>query len=182
MAPNTHSEGIEHAAGHGSDVFPPFDPAYFPSQIFWLALTFLALYVLLSRFVLPRIATTIEERRDRIADDLDAAAQARAEAEAAGEAYEASLADARAKAHAIAAETRSALDAELADETAKVEAELAEKAEAAEASIRVAKEKAFAEVKSIATTATTVVVETLAGVEITDVDAAKAVDKAMKGA
>lgn len=165
-----------------TDVFPPFDPTYFPSQLFWLAISFVVLYIALDRFILPKIKTTIEDRRDRIADDLDAAAQAKADAEAAGEAYEKSLAEARSKAHGIAADTRDALDKELAQEAAKVEAELAEKQEAAEASIRAAKDKAFAEVRGIAASATAAAVEALAGVEVSDKDAEKAVDGAMKGA
>ena len=124
-----HSDVAQHAAeaAHGAAeaVFPPFDPTYFASQLFWLAIFFVILYVALDRFILPKIKTTIEDRRDRIADDLDAAAQAKADADAAGEAYEKALAEARAKAHAIAADTRKALDAEIAKETAEVEAEAA---------------------------------------------------------
>jgi len=179
----------EHGEAHGadaahaaSDVFPPFDPTYFPSQLFWLAISFVVLYIALDRFILPKIKTTIEDRRDRIADDLDAAAQAKADAEAAGEAYEKSLADARTKAHGIAADTRAALDKELAKESAAVEAELSEKQAAAEASIKAAKEKAFAEVRGIAATATAAVVEALSGVEVSEDDASKAVDSSMKGA
>ena len=171
-------EGAEAASG----VFPPVDPTYFPSQLFWLTISFVVLYFALDRFILPKIKTTIEDRRDRIADDLDEAAKAKADAEAAGEAYEQSLAEARAKAHGIAADTRDALDKELAKESAAVEAELADKQAAAEASIRAAKDKAFAEVRGIAATATAAAVTALANVEISDDDAGKAVDSAMKGA
>ena len=179
-----HSEVAQHAAEAAHDVaeavFPPFDPTYFASQLFWLAIFFVILYVALDRFILPKIKTTIEDRRDRIADDLDAAAQAKADAEAAGEAYEKALAEARAKAHVIAADTRKALDAEIAKETAEVEAELASKQEASEAAIRKAKDKAFAEVRGIAATATAAAVEALAGVEITEADAGKTVDGLIK--
>lgn len=182
LAPEQEAAHGADAAHAASDVFPPFDPTYFPSQLFWLAISFVVLYIALDRFILPKIKTTIEDRRDRIADDLDAAAQAKADAEAAGKAYEQSLADARAKAHGIAAETRAALDKEIAKDSASVEAELADKQAAAEASIRAAKDKAFAEVRGIAATATAAAVEALAGVELSDDDAAKAVDTAMKGA
>ena len=182
LAPEQEAAHGADAAHAASDVFPPFDPTYFPSQLFWLAISFVVLYIALDRFILPKIKTTIEDRRDRIADDLDAAAQAKADAEAAGEAYERSLGEARAKAHGIAADTRDALDKELAKEAAKVEAELAEKQAAAEASIRSAKDKAFAEVRGIAATATAAAVEALSGVEISDKDAETAVDGAMKGA
>ena len=72
--------------------------------------------------------------------------------------------------------------AEKQERLTEVEAELAEKQEAAEASIRAAKDKAFAEVRGIAASATAAAVEALAGVEVSDKDAEKAVDGAMKGA
>lgn len=180
-----HSEVVRHVADtvehHAeSGVFPPFDPTYFASQLFWLTIFFVILYVALDRFILPKIKTTIEDRRDRIADDLDAAAQAKADAEAAGEAYEKSLAEARNKAHSIAADTRKALDAEIAKETAGVEAELAAKQEASEAAIRKAKDKAFAEVRGIAATATAAAVAALTGVDVSEADAGKTVDGLIK--
>lgn len=177
-APHTDvAQHVDDAAHYAAEaVFPPFDPTYFASQLFWLAIFFVILYVALDRFILPKIKTTIEDRRDRIADDLDAAAQAKADAEAAGEAYEKALAEARTKAHGIAADTRKALDAEIAKETAEVEAELTAKQEASEAAIRKAKDKAFAEVRGIATSATSAVVEALTGVELSEADAGKAID------
>lgn len=175
-----HSEVVQQAAEAAGEhaatgVFPPFDPTYFASQLFWLAASFIALYVALDRFILPKIKTTIEDRRDRIADDLDAAAQARADADAAGKAYEKALGEARGKAHAIAADTRKALDAEIAKETAEVEAELAAKQEVSEEAIRKAKDRAFAEVRGIAATATAAAVEALTGVEVSEADADKTV-------
>jgi F-type H+-transporting ATPase subunit b len=166
---------------YGSDVFPPFDFSTYPSQLFWLAITFGVLYFALSSWVLPRIGSAIEERRDRIADDLDAASQAKADADAAVEAYEQALADARSKAHGIAADTRKALDDELAKESAEVEAELNAKQDAAEAAIKSAKEKAFAEVRGIASTAAAEITLALAKVETSEADAAKAVDAAAEG-
>ena len=62
LAPESQSEYAE-GAGHAAEAaFPPFDPTYFASQLFWLAISFIVLYVLLSRFVLPRIGGAIEER------------------------------------------------------------------------------------------------------------------------
>lgn len=178
-APATHAaaEYAEHASG----VFPPFDASTFPSQLFWLAITFGILYFAMSRFVLPKIGSAIEERRDRIADDIDAAQQAKAEADAAEQAYEKALADARSKAHGIAADTRKALDKELAKDSAAVEAELAEKQQAAEAAIRKAKEKAFAEVNAIASSTAAAIAASLGGIEVAEKDADAAVADASKG-
>lgn len=134
-----------------------------PGQIFWLGVSFLVLYLLLSRALLPRIGSVIEERRDRVADDLDAANRMQRDAEEARERHEKALADARAKAHAIAAETRERIAGELAEEAKGAEAEYAEKAEEAEARIRAATETALAGVAAVAGEAAGALVEKLGG-------------------
>ena len=66
--PTAHTE-----APAGKHAFPPFEAQHFPSQLLWLTLTFILLYVLMSRIALPRIASIFAERSKRIADDLAAA-------------------------------------------------------------------------------------------------------------
>ena len=98
--------GAAAEAAHGeaaSAGLPQLDPTWWPSQLFWLAITFGVLYWLMAGKFLPAIGGAIEERRDRIADDLDQASDFKREAEEAEDAYNQSLADAKAKAQAIAA-------------------------------------------------------------------------------
>ena len=45
---------------------PQFDPAFFPTQIFWLAVSFLALYYIMVRHALPRVSEVLETRRSHI--------------------------------------------------------------------------------------------------------------------
>ena len=161
-------------AAEKSDVFPPFDPTYFASSLFWLAISFGLLYWLLSKFAIPRIATVIEERRDQIADDLDHAAELRRQTDEAIASYEQALADAKAKAGAIAADTQAKLDEEIEAMKAKMEQELGEKTDAAEARIAKAKDEAAAHVRDIAADAASAIVEQLTG---ESADAAAAVDK-----
>ena len=63
-------ESIEHNPASAQHAFPPFDKQNFPSQLFWLALTFIALYLLMSRIALPRISSILDARRQRIESDL----------------------------------------------------------------------------------------------------------------
>ena len=76
--PTAHTEAPE-----GHRAFPPFEAQHFPSQIFWLAVMFLLLYLLMSRIALPRIASIFAERSKRIGDDLAAAQRFREQSEAA---------------------------------------------------------------------------------------------------
>ena len=58
---------VEHipSSEHGR-AFPPFDAQTFASQLFWFALAFIALYLLMSRVALPRVGSILEARRQRI--------------------------------------------------------------------------------------------------------------------
>ncbi|MGJ3232486.1 MAG: F0F1 ATP synthase subunit B' [Oceanicaulis sp.] len=172
-APQT--QGADYAA---EATFPPFDPTYFASQLFWLAISFALLYLLLSRFVLPRIGGAIEERRDRIADNLDAAADMKAQADETVKAYEKELADARARASAVAAEAKAEADKEIAEATREADEELDAKLAESEQRIKQSREKALAEVRTIAAETAAAAAARLAGLEVSEADAEKAVDQA----
>ncbi|WP_421785839.1 F0F1 ATP synthase subunit B' [Hyphobacterium sp.] len=165
----------DEAYGEEAGAFPPFDPTYFASQVFWLVISFAALYFLMSRWILPRIGGVIEERRDRIADDLDVAQQIKSDAEETRAAYEKSLADARARAHALAAEAKAEVDREIAEETAEVDAEIAAKSEEAEKALAEARARALAEVRNIAASSAAEAANALAGLSVNEADAAKAI-------
>jgi F-type H+-transporting ATPase subunit b len=166
MAENvTAGTEVPHDAGHAK-VFPPLDPAHFAPQLFWLALTFTALYLLLSRVVLPRIGEVIEERNDRIQADLDTAERLKSDTDAALRNYEKSLADAKAKASGIAKETRDRLSGETGKERAAVEKQLAGKLADAEARIGETKRKALASVDEIAADTVGAIVKLLLGKDV----------------
>ena len=153
--------------GAGSEVFPPFDPTYFPSQLFWFFLTFFALYFLLAKVFLPRVGETIEERGSRIADDLDQASRMQREAEEAEKAYTQALADARAKAMNVAETTKKSVDAEIQTELAAADAEADKTAEAAEARIRQVRNEALGNIEAVAADAAQAAVTALTGKKVT---------------
>lgn len=143
--------------------FPPFASETFASQLLWFAITFGLLYWLMAKVALPRVGEIIENRTNRIADDLAEAERLRAESEAAGQAYERSLAEARAKAKAIAQETRDALTAEADAKRKALEAELAAKIAESEATISARTAQAMASVREIAADTAIAIVERLTG-------------------
>jgi F-type H+-transporting ATPase subunit b len=122
---------------------PQLDFSTFLPQLFWLAITFGALYALVARMALPRIGGTIEHRRTRVADDIDTAERLKAEAQKALATYESTLAEARAKANATVAETRARMSAELDVERQNVEAKLASRISSAEAAVRAGRDEAL---------------------------------------
>ena len=67
-------ESVEHVpSGEHGGGFPPFQKDTFASQLLWFALVFVTLYLLMSRFALPRVGAILEHRRQRIEGDLAAA-------------------------------------------------------------------------------------------------------------
>ncbi|MEM6415154.1 MAG: F0F1 ATP synthase subunit B' [Pseudomonadota bacterium] len=151
----------EAATESSSGGLPQMDFSTYPSQIFWLLITFGVLYWLMSSAILPRLGGAIEERRDRIADDLDHAAEAKREAEEAERAYNTALADARAKAQSIAAETRESVEAEIAEMQVAADAKAAQQIEEAETRIAAMKDDATIKVREAASDVAKSIIATL---------------------
>jgi F-type H+-transporting ATPase subunit b len=165
----------EHGAG-----FPPFQRDTFASQLLWLAIFFIALYLIAAKLALPRVGSVIAARRQRIDDDLGEAARMKDAADAAIATYEKALADARGRAQAMAAQTRDRLTAEAETQRKALEAALHGKLASAEQSIAATKAAAMANVRSIAEEATVAIVARLTGASPSKAAVAAAVDAAIK--
>jgi F-type H+-transporting ATPase subunit b len=158
--------------------FPPFKTETFPSQIFWLAITFALLFVVLWRVASPRIAGVITARRNRIADDLAEAQKHRGDAETASAAYQTALAGARARAQALAEENRKGINDEI--ERAKNAADAKAQAEIARAEnqITATRNAARGHIVQAAQDAAVQIVARLTGETVSPDDAAAAVRSA----
>jgi len=147
-AATAHAE----AAGHGntSAGLPQLDPEYFASQIFWMFITFVILYVIFSRNILPTLSGIIENRRDHIQNDLDEAERIRDQAEKVHAAYEEMLNDA----HHKTADLVVGAEQDIKDKTAKELDAYKERATKAisetEKTIEKAKQEAMDEMTTIA--------------------------------
>ena len=160
MATETHTGEVQHEGG-GHETFPPFDAQHYPSQILWFVIAFAILYALMSRVALPRVGEIKQKRRDTIASELDKAQRLQAEADAAGAAYEKTLADAKASAQALAQDMHAKLAAETAAKRHDLEGDLNARLAAAEAQIRDMKDKAMSNVGAIAREAAAQIVQHL---------------------
>lgn len=154
---------LSSAPAFASGGFPPFESHTFAGQLFWLAISFGLLYLLMSKVALPRIGSILAEREGTIESALSAAAKAQAGAEEEAKALEAALGKAKANAQTIAQDARAKSNAEIDAKRKAVETELAGKMSAAEASINEMKTKAMANVEDIAKEAASALVEQLTG-------------------
>lgn len=156
----SNAESVAGAAQEASGL-PQMDVATFPSQLFWLAASFGFLYLLFSGLVLPRLGAAIGGRRDRIADDLDQAAEFRRQAQDAERRYAAALGEAKARARALAGETRDKVAAELAELQKDADARAIAAIGAAEVRISAMKQDAAQKVRDAAGDTTRALVEAL---------------------
>lgn len=150
-------------AGHQAAAFPPFDAHNFLPQLVWLVIVFGALYWLMSRIALPRVAGILDARHNRIASDLDSARTMQDQAVAAGQAYDATLADAKARAQGVGQAAHDRLHAETEARRHSLEAGLNAKLAAAEAQITETKSRAMTNVDGIARETATAIVQHLTG-------------------
>jgi F-type H+-transporting ATPase subunit b len=158
MAETAHTE-----APGGKEAFPPFQRDTFASQLLWLALAFIALYVIMARLALPRIQGIFEQRRAHIGGDLADAQRLKGESEQTMVSYEKELADARAEAQQMADATRERLNAESEGRRKELEAKLHDEIAKAERAIAATKSAAMANVEAIAADAAGAIVERLIG-------------------
>ena len=140
---------------------PQLDFGNWPNLIFWLVVSLVALYFILTRVALPRISATLAERGDAITNDLEQAALFKRRAEEAEDAYNAALAKAREEAQKIAAENRAEINKELEKLMAKADAEIAAKSAESEARIGEIRDSAAKSVEEVAGEAARDIVEKL---------------------
>ncbi|MGO4574054.1 F0F1 ATP synthase subunit B family protein [Microvirga sp. 2TAF3] len=163
QAQTTHAATEAHGGAHEDVGFPPFKTETYAGQIIWLTITFVVLYALLSKLVLPRLSGIIEHRRVTIAGDLDGAAAMKSRAEEAGVAYEKALSEAKGRAQTLAQEARSKVSAETDAKRKALEGDLAKRLAEAEAVIAQKKTEAMANVRGIAIDTAAAIVERLTG-------------------
>src|SRR6059058_4233416 len=166
--------------GHGGG-FPPFESSTFASQLVSLVIAFVALYIIVSRFALPKVGGVIEARQNAIEGDLAQAQKLKDQSDAALKAYEGELAAARARAQAIGNETRDKLNAQADAERKTLEEQLAAKLAGAEKTIASTRTAAMSNVRGIAADAAGTIVQRLTGVVPDAASVNAAVDASLKG-
>ena len=158
---------------------PQFDVNSFAPQLVWLAISFVLLYLIMSRLALPRVGQILEERSSRIAGDLAAAAKLREDPEKAMADYEQALADAKARAQAIARQARDEMTRDVERQRAEVDQTIAAQGADAEKRINLMKEAALSHVGEIATDTAEALVARLLGKTVARSELQGAVNEAL---
>jgi F-type H+-transporting ATPase subunit b len=164
----------------GNAGFPPFNTATYPSQIFWLTVTFVALLIVMWRVAVPKIAGVIGERKGRIQTELAKAEESRKAAEHAAAAYQAPILEARERARAASEAARSEMARETEKANASANEDVQRKTTEAQERIMAMQKEARAHISAAAEDAVVEIVARLTGDRISRDEAAAAVRDVVK--
>jgi len=142
---------------------PQLDPTFYVSQLFWLLVTFVALFFVMWKVALPRVSDILANRQNRMEQDLNRADALKNEADEVMTAYEAELANSRAKAHEELRGVQEQAARESAARTDELEAKLSVELADAEQRIGEQRQAALSNISGIATDLATASVERLIG-------------------
>ena len=160
---------------------PQLDIATYASQIFWLVVTFVVLYFLVSRIAVPRISNVLEERQDRIADDLDRAERLKNDAEQVRAEYEKALRDARDRAHSLMRTVQEAATADAVEAEGRSRERVNGMLREAEHRIAAAKTEAVGNIRAVSTAVAIDAVDRLVGLKVPEARVGEVVETIMTG-
>ena len=158
---------------------PQLDVSGFPSQIFWLVITFVFLWWLMARVALPKVGLVLEERQKKISDSLDMADDLRKEAASELESYEITISKAHDEARKVINDANQEGTQASADQLAEMRISLTNQIAEVEAEIESVKEKALEDIGQSAREVAISTLDKLVGIKIPAKTLNAAVDNAM---
>jgi len=159
---------------------PQLNPEFWVSQIFWLTLTFGVLYIVLSKFILPKISANLELRKSQIQENIEAAEKQREDSENKLKEYEEIILKSKSEAKDIFKETRERAlkDINLKRET--LEKQIDEEIKKVEIEINELKKTAPEKINKIAIETSSELLKNLIGTEINNSSISAIVDDLSK--
>ena len=145
---------------------PQLNPEFWISQIFWLTLVFGTLYVLLSKFILPKISNNLETRKSQIVENIEAAEKQREESDQKIKDYENIINEAKIEAKNIFNQTREKISKDINNKKENLKKEIDEEIKKAEAEILDLKNKAPEKINKIAIETSADLIKQIIGVEV----------------
>lgn len=158
---------------------PQLDASTFVPQLVWLTITFIALYFIMAKVVIPKIADVLQDRQERIDDDLEKAEKLRNDAADVLEAYEKTIAEGRSQAQTILREAADRMDAEAAERQAALAERLSQQTTEAEVRIEAAKKEALDNILSVSAEAAQAAALRISGSDVSQSEAEAAVQSVL---
>jgi|TARA_B100001093_G_scaffold414358_1_gene404437 F-type H+-transporting ATPase subunit b len=167
---------VEKVFAAESGGMPQLDPEFWISQIFWLIITFGILYVVLSKFILPKINTNLELRKSQISDNIEAADKKREESESKLKEYENIISKSKIEAKNILNQAREKVLKDINAKKKALDKQIEEEIKEAEKEIHKLRLEAPKKINKIAIETSSDLIQKLIGVEINNSSISAIVD------
>ena len=159
---------------------PQLDPKYWASQAFWLILIFTILYISIAKFYLPKIKNNLDNRENKIKDDVDDANKFKDLSESKFKEYEKILADAKKEVIKIQMESKNILDKDIQSKKEAMEKEIENEISKAQKEINELKRSSLNDIQNISENITSSIIENISGDKLNESSIKAAVEDVSK--
>ena len=142
---------------------PQLDPKYWASQAFWLILVFVILYISLSKFYLPKIKSNLDNRENKIKEDLENANKFKEQSEAKLKEYGLILDKAKKEVNKIHFDSKAALDKDIQSKKEVIEKEIEKEIIKAQKEILELKKNSISSIQNISENISANIIENISG-------------------
>ena len=159
---------------------PQLNPEFWVSQIFWLILTFGIMYLVLSKFILPKISKNLESRKSQILENIEAAEKQREDSESKLKEYDEIISKTKIEATSIFNQAREKALKDIASKREVLDKQIDEEIADAEKEIQTLRKSAPDKIKKIAIETSSELVQKLIGAEVNNSSISAIVDDLSK--
>ncbi len=159
---------------------PQLDPKYWASQAFWLILVFVILYISLSKFYLPKIKSNLDNRENKIKEDLENANKFKEQSEAKLKEYGLILDKAKKEVNKIHFDSKTALDKDIQAKKEVIEKEIEKEILKAQKEISELKKNSISSIQNISENITANIIENISGDKLNESSVKSAVEEISK--
>ncbi|MDC3104250.1 F0F1 ATP synthase subunit B [Candidatus Pelagibacter bacterium] len=159
---------------------PQLDPTYWASQAFWLILVFTILYIAISRFYLPKIKDNLDNRENKIKEDLDNANKFKEQSDAKFKEYELIMENARKEVSKIHLESKNILNKEIQSKKETIEKEINKEILKAQNEILELKKSSISSIQNISENIASDIIENISGDKLNESSIKAAIEDVSK--
>jgi F-type H+-transporting ATPase subunit b len=142
---------------------PQLDPTYWASQAFWLILTFTVLYISIAKLYLPKIKNNLDDRENKIKDDLEAANKFKDLSELKLKEYEKILENSKKEVIKIHLESKNKLDKDIQTKKDVMDKEIETEITKAQQEINELKKNSILDIQNISKDLASNIIENISG-------------------
>ena len=159
---------------------PQLDPTYWASQAFWLILVFTILYISIAKFYLPKIKNNLDDRENKIKEDLDAANKLKDLSELKLKEYEKILQNSKKEIIKIHLDSKSKLDKDIQEKKKVMEKEIENEINRAQKEIAELKQNSILDIQNISKDIASNIIENISGDKLNESSIKAAVEDVSK--